>query len=88
MNWEIIAVIGGLLLILFIYYLVVGKRKTWYSVLMANPEMTEIKVYRTTYDRLWALDAPAFMLFRREDGQIIKINKKWIIKIETIGSAK
>ena len=56
--------------------------KKWYRVFLANPEMSELHVYRTFWDRLMALDVPAFLLFRKEDGQKVKINKHWIIKIE------
>ena len=57
-------------------------RKKWYKVLLANPEMSELHVYRTYWDRIMALDVPSFLLFRKEDGRQVKINKHWIIKIE------
>lgn len=56
--------------------------KKWYRVFLANPEMSELHVYRTLWDRLMALDVPAFLMFRKENGQKVKINKHWIIKIE------
>ena len=56
--------------------------KTWYKVFMANPEMSELRVYRTFWDRVMALDVPSFLLFRKEGGERVKINKHWIIKIE------
>jgi len=59
-----------------------GKR--WYKVYLANPEMSELMVYRTFWDRLWALDAPSFLVFRKEGGSRVKINKHWVIKIESV----
>lgn len=56
--------------------------KRWYKVFLANPDMSELRVYRTFWDRVMALDVPAFLLFRKENGQKVKINKHWIIKIE------
>ena len=55
-----------------------------YRVYLANPEMSEQDVYRTFWDRLFALDVPAFLTFRRENGQKTRINKHWIIKIDTV----
>lgn len=57
--------------------------KKWYKVYLANPEMSELRVYRTLWDRWWALDAGAFVMFRKEDGVKVRINKHWIIKIES-----
>ena len=56
--------------------------KKWYKVFLANPEMSELHVYRTWWDRVMALDVPSFLLFRKADGQKVKINNHWIIKIE------
>ena len=56
--------------------------RKWYKVFLANPEMSELHVYRNVWDRIMALDVPSFLLFRKEDGGIVKINKHWIIKIE------
>lgn len=58
--------------------------KQWYKVFLANPEMSELHVYRTGWDRLLALDVPAFLVFRKEDGKRVKINKHWVIKIELL----
>jgi len=63
---------------------IMGKRGIrWYKVYLANPDQSEVSVYRTLLDRLWALDAGAFVTFRRQDGHKIRINKHWIIKIES-----
>ena len=56
--------------------------KKWYRVFLANPEMSELHVYRTLWDRIMAMDVPAFLVFRKENGQKVKINKHWVIKIE------
>ncbi|KKN79307.1 hypothetical protein LCGC14_0340890 [marine sediment metagenome] len=55
----------------------------WYKVYLANPEQNELRVYRTLWDRWWALDASSFVAFRRQGGEKVRINKHWIIKIES-----
>ncbi len=56
--------------------------KKWYDVLYAgNAGIVEEKVFRTFWDRVWALDAPAFVMFRLADGRVKKINKRWLISI-------
>ncbi len=59
------------------------KWKRWYQVYLANPEMSEMLVYRTLWDRFWALDAGQFVIYRRENGKKVRINRHWIIKIES-----
>lgn len=55
--------------------------KKWYSVEMANPEMNEPRVYRNWIDRFWRSDEAGVMIFHRENGQEIRISKRWIIKL-------
>lgn len=61
---------------------VARKRKRWYRVYLANPEMSVEHVYRTFWDRLWIGDWSGVMLFRTQSGRVIRIGKHWIIKIE------
>lgn len=57
--------------------------KTWYDIqFAANAGITEMRVYRKFWDRWFALDAPAFVLFRLPDGTRMRINKHWIISIK------
>lgn len=58
------------------------KSKRWYRVYLANPEMSVEHVYRTFWDRTWGSDWSGIMLFRAENGNVIRIGKHWIIKIE------
>lgn len=58
--------------------------KWWYKVYLANPEMSELKVYRTFWDRWFSFDNPNFMIFRTDDGKVVRIAKHWIIKIEAM----
>lgn len=56
--------------------------KKWYLIsFAASAGIEEFRVYRTFWDRLWALDAPAFLTFRLEDGKRMRINKHWVISI-------
>ncbi len=57
------------------------KRKTWYKVYLANSEMSEERVYRTFWDKLWLGDWSGVMMFHTADGKVIRIGKHWIIKI-------
>lgn len=79
----VVIVVGGGIMVLLAKR---GVRR--YTVYMANPEQSEVSVYRTFGDRWWALDAGAFVTFRRHDGHKIRINKHWIIKIESEGNAR
>ena len=55
--------------------------KKWYTVYLANPEMSEMKVYRTWIDRFWRSDESGIMIFHLENGREVRIGKRWIIKI-------
>lgn len=73
----------GVFLISVIALVIVARRnKRWYRVYLANPEMSVEHVYRTFWDRLWLGDWSGVMLFRLENGKVIRIGKHWIIKIE------
>lgn len=83
MNIPLIILLA-ILVIGFSILIIIGKgRIRWYKVYLANPEQSEMSVYRTLRDRWWALDAGAFVTFKREDGHKVRINKHWIIKIES-----
>ena len=83
MNIPLIIVLA-LLVIAGSMMIMLGKRRVrWYRVHLANPEQSELDVYRTLIDRWWALDAGAFVTFRRKDGRKVRVNKHWILKIES-----
>ena len=82
-----ISLIIGLALVVIVFSIVIllaRNKVRWYKVYLANPDQSEESVYRTLGDIWWALDAGAFVTFRRLDGHKIRINKHWIIKIESV----
>ena len=80
-SWVIIGIIIAATITAFIM-MVLNKKKYYYKVHLANPDQSELRVYRTSLDKFWSLDAPAFVSFRKENGKRVRINKHWIIKIE------
>ena len=83
MNIIALWIALGVFVVSFLVLIFLGKRKkTWYKVYLANPEMSEQRVYRTFWDKLWLGDWSGIMVFRTADDKVIRIGKHWIIKIE------
>ena len=83
MNIPLLIVLA-LFVVGFVLLILIGKRRVrWYKVHLANPEQSELSVYRTFMDRWWALDGGKFVTFRREDGRKVRLSTHWIIKIES-----
>ncbi len=73
----------GVFLVSFIAAALISKRqKVWYKVYLANPEMSELHIYRTGWDKFWRSDSAGIMLFHKPDGKEIRIGKHWILKME------
>lgn len=88
MNYVALWIALAVLFLSFFGLMLLSKRqKTFYRVLMANPEMSEQKVYRTGWDRLWRSDEAGMMLFHTLDGKEVRIGKHWIQKIEELEDA-
>ena len=85
MNLMALWIALGVFLLSFLFLLFIGKKKkTWYRVYLANPEMSEEHVYRTFWDKLWISDWSGVMLFRTQDGRAIRVGKHWIVKITEV----
>lgn len=73
----------GVLLVAILLMVAIFKRtRRWYRVYLANPEMSELHIYRTGWDRFWRSDEAGIMVFHKDDGKEIRIGKHWIIKME------
>lgn len=76
--WVVLAVV----VFVAVMAVILGWRKgKWYKVYLANPEMSELHVYRSGWDRFWRSDEAGIMMFHTEDGKSVRIGKHWIIKI-------
>lgn len=85
MNPTALYVAMGVFLFGLVAVAIISKRsKRWYKVYMANPEMSELHVYRTGWDRFWRSDEAGIMVFHTDDGKDIMIGKHWIIKMEQV----
>ena len=83
MNLLALWIALGVLFVSLVALAVVSRRnKTWYSVYMANPEMSIEHVYRTIWDKMWLTGEGGIMLFHKQNGQAVRLSKHWIIKIE------
>lgn len=82
MNYIALWIALGVFAVSMLILIIIGKqKKTWYKVYLANPEMSEERVYRTFWDKLWLGDWSGIMLFRTVDGKVVRIAKHWILKI-------
>ncbi len=58
-----------------------SRKRVWYMVYLANPEMSELHVYRSGWDKFWHGDEAGIMMFHDKQGKSIRVSKHWIIKI-------
>jgi len=72
----------GLAAIVLGIFVALGNRKPrWYRVYLANPEMSELHVCRTGWDRMWGSEEAGLMIFHDDKGKSIRVGKHWIIKL-------